>query len=345
MKSPIMYLIICCCFLQFSTVLVQAESEKSGFSDFVVSGKPLDYWISNVSKDLSEEELKATVEALSSALSTDDIAVRVAAADALAVLGPRAKAAVPALVSQLSHEQGWVRVAAMGAMVSIGKDSVPELVKTIETDTAAPRIRAALVLGSIGPDAKEAVPALEATMPNLDEINQGRFLMILSLIDPEKYPPSTVAPTGVEFDSAQAGQATLLEPDTVTAGYWSQFHGPLRDSVCREKGLLKKWPEGGPKMLWTVKGLGRGYSSVSIAGSRLFTMGDRKNEDGEKLQFVSVFDIQNQKLLWATAIGPPHSDGTRSTPAVDGELVFALGTEGDLVCLEAVTGAINWKKN
>ncbi|MHC4758888.1 MAG: outer membrane protein assembly factor BamB family protein [Planctomycetota bacterium] len=344
-KSLIIYLTIFSSILQFSSVLVQAESKESGFSDFVVSGKPLDYWISSVSTDLSEEELDATVEALSSALSSDDIAVRVAAADALAVLGPRGKAAVPALVSQLSHEQGWVRVAAMGALISIGKDSVPELAETIKTDTGAPRIRAALVLGSIGPDAKEAVPVLAATMPNLDEINQGRFLMILSQIDPEQYPPSAVKPTGVEFDATQAMQTSSLTLDALTAGNWSQFHGPMRDSVCREKGLLKTWPEGGPRMLWTVNGLGNGYSSVSIDGNRLFTMGDRKNEEGEELQYVSAFDIQNQKLLWATVIGPPHSDGTRSTPAVDGELVFALGTEGDIVCLEAATGTIRWKKN
>ncbi|MHC4186679.1 MAG: outer membrane protein assembly factor BamB family protein [Planctomycetota bacterium] len=319
--------------------------EKSDSGNFVVSGKPLDYWVSRVSTDLSEEDLKATVEALSLALSSDDISVRVTAADALAVLGPRAKAAVPALVSQLSHVQGWVRVAAMGALASIGKDSVPMLVETVQTDTGAPRIRAALVLGSIGPDAKDAVGALEAELPKLDEINQGRFQIILSQIDPEKYPPTTVTPTSAQFDAGLANQPASMTFDAAAARNWAQFHGPWRDSICREKGLLKQWPEGGPKLLWTLQGLGKGYSSVTIADGRLFTMGDITSQDGSESQFVLAYDIQNQKLLWAVQVGPPHTDGPRSTPTVDGDLVYALGTEGDLVCLEAASGKVHWKKN
>ncbi|MHC4842451.1 MAG: outer membrane protein assembly factor BamB family protein [Planctomycetota bacterium] len=336
MKTVFMYTMVCCCVFCSSVVLAEQHKEAE------IDGKPLDYWISRASSDLSEEELKVTVEALSKAMSSDDIGVRVAAADALAIVGPDAKAAVPALVSQLSHQQGWVRVAAMGALAAIGRDSVPELVKTIETDEGAPRIRSALVLASIGPDAKEAVPALVATLPKLDEINQGRFKMILSQIDPENYPPSPITQTKAQFDASQVG---ALAFDTATASNWSQFHGPWRDSICREKGLLKSWPEGGPKLLWTVEGLGRGYSSVTIADGRLYTMGDRITEDGSESQFILAYDIQSQKLLWATRVGPPHSDGPRSTPSVDGELVYGLGTEGDLVCLEAATGKVKWKKN
>jgi outer membrane protein assembly factor BamB len=339
MKTLFVYMMVCYCVFNFSVVLAEQHTEKE------IAGKPLDYWISRASSNLSEEELNVTVEALSEALSSDDIGVRVAAADALAIVGPGAKAAVPALVSQLSHQQGWVRVAAMGALTAIGKDSVPELVKTIETDEGAPRIRSALVLSSIGPDAKEAVPVLVATLPKLDEINQGRFRMILSQIDPEQYPPSAMTQTKAQFDAEQAGQEVGLTFDTVTTHNWSQFHGSWRDSICQEKGLLKSWPEDGPKLLWTVQGLGRGYSSVTIADGRLFTMGDRVTEDGSESQFILTYDLQSQKLLWAAPIGPPHTDGPRSTPSVDGELVYGLGTEGDLVCLEAATGKIRWKKN
>jgi outer membrane protein assembly factor BamB len=358
MKKIFTSLFICCCIFQLSLTLPYTHagshpsseaghenSEKSDSGNFVVSGKPLNYWVSSVSTDLNPEDLKATVEALSLALSSDDIAVRVAAADALAVLGPRAKAAVPALVSQLSHIQGWVRVAAMGALTSIGKDSVPLLAETVKTDTGAPRIRAALVLGSIGPAAKDAVGVLEGELPKLDEINQGRFLTILSQIDPEKYPQSTVTPTRAQFDAAQANQPASVTFDAVTARNWAQFHGPWRDSVCREKGLLKQWPQDGLKLLWILEGLGQGYSSVTIANGRLFTMGDRPSENGSESQFVLAYDLQNQKLLWAVPIGPKFTDGPRSTPTIDGGLVYALGTEGDLVCLEAETGKVRWKRN
>lgn len=41
-------------------------------------------------------------------------------------------------------------------------------------------------------------------------------------------------------------------------GEWPQWRGPNRDGVSTESGLLKNWPEGGPKLLWEIKGLGTG---------------------------------------------------------------------------------------
>ena len=55
--------------------------------------------------------------------------------------------------------------------------------------------------------------------------------------------------------------------------FWPQFHGPNRDNLSTEKGLLKKWPEKGPTLLWTAKGLGYGYSSISIAAGMIYTAG------------------------------------------------------------------------
>ncbi|MFZ5832287.1 MAG: PQQ-binding-like beta-propeller repeat protein, partial [Planctomycetota bacterium] len=130
-------------------------------------------------------------------------------------------------------------------------------------------------------------------------------------------------------------------------GDWPQFHGPLRDNICRETGLLQSWPEGGPRLLWQIEGLGTGYSMVSVGGGRLFTMGDRPDAsaEGGKSQFVIAYDLQNHNELWATRVGPPHEDGPRCTPTVDGDLLYVLGTEGDLVCLETATGAVRWQKN
>ncbi|MHC4170608.1 MAG: outer membrane protein assembly factor BamB family protein, partial [Planctomycetota bacterium] len=111
---------------------------------------------------------------------------------------------------------------------------------------------------------------------------------------------------------------------------------------------MKSWPDGGPKLLWKLKGLGNGLSSVSIANGRLFTMGDRRSEDGKTMQCVQAYSLRTQELLWATPIGPPHArgqKGPRCTPTVSGRLVYALGTEGDLVCLNAARGTVRWKKN
>jgi outer membrane protein assembly factor BamB len=141
------------------------------------------------------------------------------------------------------------------------------------------------------------------------------------------------------FAAYAAGQSPSKPSD------WPQFHGPKRDALCTETGLLKQWPESGPKLLWKLEGLGRGYSTVSISGGRLFTMGDRPTSGKDESQFVIAYDLAGRQQLWATPIGPPHKDGPRCTPTVDGELAYAIGTDGDLLCLETAIGKVRWKKN
>ncbi|MEE8452496.1 MAG: PQQ-binding-like beta-propeller repeat protein [Thermoguttaceae bacterium] len=129
-----------------------------------------------------------------------------------------------------------------------------------------------------------------------------------------------------------------------SAADWAQFHGPQRDSISTETGLLQEWPEGGPTLLWKMEGLGKGYSSVSIADDKIFTMGDLEEGDDES-QFVIAFDLNTRQRLWATRVGGPHGDGSRCTPTVDDGLVYAIGTSGDLVCVKADTGELVWRKN
>src|ERR1700722_17949664 len=69
----------------------------------------------------------------------------------------------------------------------------------------------------------------------------------------------------------------LLLGDAMTAsagsGSWPSWRGPNRDGISPEKGLLDSWSEQGPPLKWKAKGLGKGYSSVSIDGGRIYTMG------------------------------------------------------------------------
>ena len=137
-----------------------------------------------------------------------------------------------------------------------------------------------------------------------------------------------------------------LAADKTAAGPadWSRFRGPDCDGKCPETGLLQEWPEGGPELLWKLEGLGTGFSSVTIVDGRIFTMGDVE-VDGKESQCVMAFDLKTREQLWVTPIGPPHSDGPRCTPTVDGELLYVVGTEGDLVCAESATGKIRWRKH
>jgi outer membrane protein assembly factor BamB len=124
---------------------------------------------------------------------------------------------------------------------------------------------------------------------------------------------------------------------------WPGWRGPNRDASSPETGLLGAWPASGPPLAWRASGLGAGFSSVAVVGSRLYTMGDK---DGA--QHVLALDTKDGKLLWSARVGPLWLDqygGSRSTPSVDGDRVYALGTEGDLVCLDAATGKERWRRS
>jgi outer membrane protein assembly factor BamB len=131
---------------------------------------------------------------------------------------------------------------------------------------------------------------------------------------------------------------------------WPQFRGPNRDDHSPDKGLAKAWPSEGPPLVWKAAGLGIGFSTVSIADGRVFTMGDREQQDngkGEKSCFVIALNLADGKEIWSTRVGKPGGNhaGPRCTPTVDGDRLYALGQFGDLVCLESATGKEVWRKN
>lgn len=145
---------------------------------------------------------------------------------------------------------------------------------------------------------------------------------------------------------AVVGCLSLLAAD------WPQYRGPRRDDVSTETGLLKTWPADGPPLAWTYSDLGVGYSGPAIVGDRLYTIGAR----GEK-EFLIALDLKPtaEKTVpeaWAVEVGPLNdfkgnswSAGPSATPTVDGELIFALGGKGDLVCVQAADGKEVWRKN
>lgn len=129
----------------------------------------------------------------------------------------------------------------------------------------------------------------------------------------------------------------------VAADDWPQWRGPERNGKSAETGLIDHWPEGGPPLVWKADGLGRGYSSVAVVGDRIVTLGDL--EDG---QYVLAVSRDGGERLWATKIGPVWENefpGSRSTPTVDGDRVYALGTEGDLLCLSLADGKVHWRRH
>ena len=134
-------------------------------------------------------------------------------------------------------------------------------------------------------------------------------------------------------------------------GEWAQFHGPARNNVSPDTGLLTKWPEGGPPLVWQTKGAGRGYASLAISGGRIYTLGDGLSTAEDKDEYASCFDLASGKQLWISKLGPAWKSGqpdwqsSRSTPTVDNDRVYVLAASGKLACLETMSGREIWTKN
>jgi outer membrane protein assembly factor BamB len=137
-------------------------------------------------------------------------------------------------------------------------------------------------------------------------------------------------------------------PATVAANRngrdWPQWRGPNRDGVSLETGLLKTWPEDGPPVAWKGTGIGEGYSSVSVAGDQVYTIGDLADAC-----YLFALDRKSGEMKWKANIGKTGGgggyEGPRSTPTVDDGRVYALGQFGDLVCVDATSGEVVWRKN
>jgi len=330
--------------LVVSIIGATAFSKPAMAKDPVVAGRALSYWIAQATGADRSEDLGQVVTALSSAVASEDPSVKVAASDALAFLGVSAKPALPVLLDQQSHELGWVRASAAAAIVAMGQEAVPAVQELFEKQIGAPSVRSAFILGAIGPAAQSAVPALLAIRAESPPLLQALYDGILNQINPDRFPGNTSS------QPLAAGRVQLKSGDMTSAGSgrvpdWPQYHGPHRDSVCPEQGLLQAWPDGGPKRLWVLENLGKGYSSLAITGGRILTMGDRPLAGGETVQCVVAFDLHTRRELWAARVGAPFQDGPRCTPTVVGDRVYALGTEGDLVCLETDTGRECWRKH
>lgn len=140
--------------------------------------------------------------------------------------------------------------------------------------------------------------------------------------------------------------AWLLTATFAGAADWPQWRGLKRDGHSPETGLLKAWPAKGPKLAWQSKDVGTGYSTAAVVGGTIYIMGAR---DG--VEYVMALDGKG-KEKWATKIGPVYTfktnvwtDGPNATPTVDEDAVYALGSQGILVCVERKTGKEVWRKD
>lgn len=130
----------------------------------------------------------------------------------------------------------------------------------------------------------------------------------------------------------------------VPAADWPTFRGAARTAVAPDTDLLEAWPADGPTLVWETKGAGRGYASPAVAGKRIFTLGDGLSTADDTDEYLTCFDRATGRQLWKTKTGQPWANGqeswqsSRSTPTVDGDMVYVLSPHGQLVACVAATG-------
>ena len=139
-----------------------------------------------------------------------------------------------------------------------------------------------------------------------------------------------------------------LLPLTAYAADWPQWRGPQRNGVSAETALLKEWPKAGPRLVSQATNIGDGYAAPSIVGNRIYILGNR----GLDNEFVQALSTRDGKRIWSTTLGKvgnpsqmPSFPTARSTPTIDGGLLYALGSDGDLACVKTSNGKIQWKKS
>lgn len=144
--------------------------------------------------------------------------------------------------------------------------------------------------------------------------------------------------------TAELADAVFVEEEPVPASAdWPQWRGPHRDGVVRTANLNTDWPSDGPPLLWK-KDIPLGYSSFAVKDGRLYSL----FQQGDK-EVVGCWRVQDGEEVWRHEYDC-HANvrdypGPRSTPTLDGDRLYTVGSDGTLLCLDAATGSPHWQKD
>jgi outer membrane protein assembly factor BamB len=127
------------------------------------------------------------------------------------------------------------------------------------------------------------------------------------------------------------------------SGDIAQWRGPERDGIYPGKGLLKKWPEEGPQLALKIEGIGKGYSQPVVYDKAIYVTGIKS----DTVDVVSAYSLSGEKL-WETVYSRAWErtyPESRGTPTIEKGRIYLIGGMGDLVCIDAKSGEIQWKHN
>jgi outer membrane protein assembly factor BamB len=121
-----------------------------------------------------------------------------------------------------------------------------------------------------------------------------------------------------------------------------EWRGKDRAGIYYETGLLKEWPENGPKELWTIDNLGDGFVSPVFSGDKFYITGEIDSS-----AILYCYDLKGNRQ-WQTALGREWMKsypGTRSAPTIVGDLLYVGTGMGNLFCVNSISGKIIWSKD
>lgn len=126
-----------------------------------------------------------------------------------------------------------------------------------------------------------------------------------------------------------------------TSSDWPQWRGSNRDGISNLKNIATDWSNPAAQMRWRIPA-GEGYSGISVARDKLFTMWD-----ADQSQFLISLDAQTGEEIWRLKIGDSfqnsYGNGPRSTPALDDFLVYAISARGKLIAVGIDSGELQWQ--
>ncbi|MEO1615703.1 MAG: PQQ-binding-like beta-propeller repeat protein [Planctomycetota bacterium] len=153
--------------------------------------------------------------------------------------------------------------------------------------------------------------------------------------------------------------ASVLLNEKVYSDDWAGWLGDHRDGVLKESGLIEAIPDSGLRIKWK-KAIHGGYAGPAAADGKVFVFdyvrdsGELMNDPGKRVSMTGkerllVLDQATGETVWEYQYDRPYEisypSGPRCTPTIDGDRVYLLGAEGDLICLSAKDGKLIWKRN
>lgn len=119
-----------------------------------------------------------------------------------------------------------------------------------------------------------------------------------------------------------------------------EWRGPNRSGNYPDQNLLKSWPEGGPKLLLAIDGVGNGYSSPVMYKNIIYVTGRKDTMD-----VISAYSPEGKKK-WETPYGRAWArtfPESRCTPTIENNLIYLVSGMGEIACVDALTGKLQWK--